>query len=797
MLNSLPSERSSLVGRGNELSELLRAVQAHRIVTVVGPGGIGKTRLVVALAHGLAEREERVGVVELAEVIDPTRVLDAIADQLSVEVVAQASSSDGLSRLLATAPTVLIIDNFEQVIDAASDLVALCEKCPDLTLVVTSRRSLRTPGEHVVTLAPLEATSPAGAGTAPGVQLLLERAGVDHAGPDDLDAASRIVCGVGGLPLGIELAAFRAQTLGIATAYELLVANLALDGLSMPTAAPARHRDLRQCLQWTYRDLDERARSVFCAIGAFAGTFDLAALRAVVGDERVAAVGLASLVEHHVVLRMPTDGDPARYTTIPTIREFARELLEASPSHAAAIRDAHANWYAAVARRIRRTFECEGPRGAVDALAREGENINRAIGTRVQQGDLATAAAISCDGAKIAAELGRESRVNWWFGELRRRAADHGVALPLEANVWVAYAELAARTPATATTALQSLDAAIAAAREAADDVAVLRGLDRLAISVIAHGDLGRALRASAEGVALADRLGLTWLTAQFAIWHAMLQHVVGNLPAASRFGFEALAIARQLGDGRLLARVGLLFAPMERTAEMDAQQVPDLPQCLELARDAGSVVDEMYVSMQLAIRAGFRHRDEVFELADRGLDLADRTRSHPAELVFVLALASAAFAAGDHDVAARLDRGLRTEWTVLSTVMPSGALERYEAIVSTHRSNDPEKLDAAFHAASAPTWLDVLETARAYVTPRRPVEQPPTRQQTPLTRRELEVLRLIATGRTNKEIAAVLGIQPKTVMHHCSTIFSKLHVKSRAEAAATAVRLGLAGQPG
>ena len=318
----------------------------------------------------------------------------------------------------------------------------------------------------------------------------------------------------------------------------------------------------------------------------------------------------------------------------------------------------------------------------------------------------------------------------------------------------------------------------------------MLRGLERLTISVLAHGDVGRAVAASSEAIDLATAQDLRWPLAQLLTWHAMLLHVAGDIPRACRFGFDALRIARELGDGRLIVRVGLLFAPMARTAEMDAEQVPSLVTCLDLAREHGSVIDEMYVTMQLAIRASFNDDAEAFALVRRGLDLADRTRSHGGELVFVLALAGAAFARGDDDVALVLDGALRTEWTALATVIPARGLLHYEQLVERRRAEVPERFG---RVPESTLWADALTVARRYANSDQPARSDLAGPN--LTVRELEVLRELAEGRTNKEIAQVLGLRPKTVMHHCESIYRKLGVRTRSEATAHTLQRGLVGR--
>ncbi|HVJ97502.1 MAG TPA: LuxR C-terminal-related transcriptional regulator [Acidimicrobiia bacterium] len=793
VLTALPAPRSSFLGRDDELEHLLAQTRRQNLVTVVGPGGIGKTRLALALADRLVQRRTRVGFVELADVGDPSIVLDVIADQLAVEVVPQASREDGVVHLLAAAPTVLVIDNFEHVIGAAPEISKLLEACPDLCLVLTSRRPLHLPGEYVLSVSPLAARAPDHAPdrgkVGPGVQLLLDRSNADAVSPPDVAAAARIVDGLGGLPLAIELAARRVSALGFTAVYELLVADLALDGFRTESEDTERHRSLRDCLEWTFRDLGDGAQAALRATGAFAGTFDLAALQAVVGDQRRAATGLATLVEHSLVERTDTGDGTVRYTSIPPIREFARELLSSAADRTEIV-DAHAHWYASVARRIRDRFERVDADAALDEFRRENANINHAIAELRSSGQLAEAVAMSCAVAKLAVELGRESRVNEWFVDVARIALAEKIELPYEALIWAAFADLVTHGPSADRPPTAALDDLITQAHAAGDERAALRGLERIAYSVMAHGDLVRGLTAAQEAIDVSARLGLKWHHAQLLILRAMGLHVIGEIAEASRLGFQGLRIARELNASRLVIRVGLLFAPMTRTAEMDVEQVPGLEACYEIAKRAGSVLDEMYVVMQLSVGAGFEGNPRVFEFAGECYALADRTRSFAGELVPTLGLASAAFNAGDDDIANVLDRGLRLQWSALTPVIPRRALERYEAIVTKRRDAVGAKGGEPSAHTSTTMWSETVALARRYAAEK--AEPPDSRGPDPLTEREREVLTEIAAGRTNKEIAARLGIHPKTVMHHSSAIYRKLGVKTRAEAAATALRSGI-----
>ncbi len=791
VLTSLPRVRSSIVGREGELHELLGLVgspECSSVVTIVGSGGIGKTRLVVELVYRLADEGVRVGFVELADVALACDVLDAIADQLSIEVVPGASVFDGLVSWLGVAPTVLFVDNFEHVLDAARDIGGLVDRCPELRLVVTSRRPLALLGECTFALPPLPAEAPDDLGRAPGVRLFVERASLRRPKQNELDAARRIVAAVGGLPLAIELAAYRARTLGVSAVLELLAANLMLDGLEGSIDGPQRHRSLRECLEWSYRDLDEQEQSVFRTVGAFDGTFDVESLRAVVGMESRVTAALAMLADHHLVFADDTAEGAARFAMSPPIREYARELLRADPDHTR-IRLAHADYYASIASELRESFDKTGAEAVIAAFLREAPNINRAVGTRFLGADYTAAAAISCDVAKIVTEIGREARLKNWFRDLVLAAGAATVELPREARIWGAYAELAAGGPASAAVPLQALEQEIAEARAAGDNAALITGCDRMTAGFVVHGDVARSGAAAGEGADIAGRLGLRRRRAQFLIWHGMLLHVLGDTERAYALGREGLRIARELGDRRLLVRAGLLYAPMRvaGTAPDDGESFPSLEACLETAQACGSPLDELYVTMQLAIRAGFNANADACALARRGFDLADRTRHHAAELVHVLALAGAAFNAEDDAIAIRFHASVRGEWSAISTMFPPSALEHYAEIVEARRALDPERFDRMMEDAAATPWPDVLLLARRYAETHAP--EPAAIR---LTKREVDVLREMVTGATNKQIAQSLEMRPKTVMHHCAAIYRKLGVTSRGQATAEATRRGL-----
>jgi DNA-binding CsgD family transcriptional regulator len=435
-------------------------------------------------------------------------------------------------------------------------------------------------------------------------------------------------------------------------------------------------------------------------------------------------------------------------------------------------------------------YERDGSRDAIAGVVRERANIRLAVFTRFTRGDYGGAAAIVCDIAKLIIEIGSEAQLVDWFRSLAHAEDVDPTTLGHEPRIWIAFAELAVRGPAGADAPLLALDDAVAVARRDGDDAAVLTGLARIANSVRTHGDINRALQATAEGVTLAERLDLRRPLAEFSLWQGMLEHILGAFDDAFRHGDRALGIARELNDGPILVRATLLLDPLKRVAQPPAgvaEVVPTLDVALQVARDAGTALDEMYVLMQLAIHAAFEQRAEAFALAGDGLALANRTRSTPAEVVFVFALAIAAFVVGDDDTGIALHAALEPHRQLMHTLMPSATLTRYANLVDQRRSPRPVEFDELTRAASSALWPAAREAAVAYAAGRaRPADA------TTLTNRELEVLRHLVRGESNPEIAAALGVRPKTVMHHCASIYRKLGVKSRVEATTRALRDGL-----
>jgi predicted ATPase len=316
-----------LVGRDPELHDLDDRLRGSRLVTVVGPGGVGKTALARAGAARAAPTFSMgVGHVDLTRVEEEAGVPGALAAQLGFD------SFDALLSSPADSPMLLVVDNCEHLLDAAAHwLVEVLEACEQPTILATSRSPLEVPGESVLPLAPLAVPGP---GTdphaCPSVQLFLERcrqAGAVVA-PADLGAVVELCCRVDGLPLAIEIAAARARTMSIAEMVRRL--DSSVDVLDRPRfRGDARHRSVADTIRWSYDLLPPEAAALLEQLAVFAGPFSGSTARAVAGADAASRFDtLLDELTHASLVTVDTGGPETRYRLLETVRRFALDRLQ-------------------------------------------------------------------------------------------------------------------------------------------------------------------------------------------------------------------------------------------------------------------------------------------------------------------------------------------------------------------------------------------------------------------------------------------------------------------------------------
>jgi predicted ATPase/DNA-binding winged helix-turn-helix (wHTH) protein len=356
--HKLPARLARMIGRDGAVEALSALLASRRFVSVVGPGGLGKTTVAVSVAHALLDDfGEAVYFVDLGAVSDPPLVPSAVAAVLGVFVQAQ-DPLPSLMAFLAGRRILLVLDNCEHVIDAAASLTErLYNDAPEVHILTTSREALRAEGEHVHLLTPLDYPvvrddlTAAEALTSPAVQLFMERAFASGYPPSltdvDAPAVAAICSRLDGIALAIELAASRVRSYGLQGTADLLNNRFKLLWQGRRSALP-RHQTLHAMLDWSFNLLSDRDRRVLSRLSIFHGVFMLEAAQAVAADDQVDAMevaeAIASLIDKSLIWVAPIDGT-AHHRLLDSTLAFAAEKL-AQSADANAVARRHALYYA-------------------------------------------------------------------------------------------------------------------------------------------------------------------------------------------------------------------------------------------------------------------------------------------------------------------------------------------------------------------------------------------------------------------------------------------------------------------
>ena len=393
-------EPTQLIGRADDIAAV-RATLANRpIVTICGPGGVGKTRLAMAVAADAAEQFAHVAIVELAAVRDPEATVPLVACAFDVEQRQHLTLERTIEEFIQDRPVLLLLDNCEHVLAAVVPLVQrLCRHCLRLTVLATGREPLGLAGESVHLLAPLgvpAADSGDEARAAAAVQLFADRAAEARPGfqLDDraLGAVAEICRRLDGLPLAIELAAARMRSIGVEALAARLDQRFALLTGQRAGIDP-RHRSLYGLVEWSYELLDPVDREAFTHLSVFAGTFDLDAAEAVCrpadAPNGVSAGTVIELVDKSMVQLV--DPDEPRYRLLETLRDFGQERLRATGSMAP-VEQRHREWFLDLAERAAVGLDSAEEGRWAARVDRDLDNFRAAHGSAVQAGDVAVAA---------------------------------------------------------------------------------------------------------------------------------------------------------------------------------------------------------------------------------------------------------------------------------------------------------------------------------------------------------------------------------------------------------------------
>jgi predicted ATPase/class 3 adenylate cyclase len=319
--NNLPFQIASFVGRESELREIQEALGTHRLITIVGPGGIGKTRLALQVAANVTERfKDGMWFVDLSSLTGPELVAQAIGVVLNVREESQRPLEETLVDAIGTKALIIVLDGVDRVLSGAASLAKkLLSRCAALQIIATGREPLHLTGERTVRIGPLGEVS----------QLFLERAReVEPAigtSPGDAKVIAEICSRLDGIPLAVELAAAHVATNSLGDLLTRLSKSLKLL-VSRDTTKDERHRTLRATISWSYDLLPEAEAAAVCALSVFDGSFDIAAASAILGENEENALSLVEELSVKSMLAVVGGVKPARYSMMSTVREYLRDV---------------------------------------------------------------------------------------------------------------------------------------------------------------------------------------------------------------------------------------------------------------------------------------------------------------------------------------------------------------------------------------------------------------------------------------------------------------------------------------
>ena len=845
--HNLPVQFTTLIGREQEIGAVCTLLRRPdvRLLTLTGAGGIGKTRLATQVASELlADFPDGVYFVPLAPINDAELVAPAIAETLGLREAGDWPLLERLKTYLCERRVLLLLDNFEQILPAASLLSELLTTAPDLKLLVTSRAVLHLRGEHEFAVAPLalpdlkRSDAPEALAGSPAVALFVGRA--QALKPDfqltdaNAQTIAEICARLDGLPLAIELAAARIKLLPPPALLARLEHRLQV--LTSATRdVPARQQTLRNALAWSYDLLSQEEQRLFRRLSVFVDGCTLEAAEAVIDDGESALPmldGLAALIDKSLLQQVEGADQEPRFVMLETIREYARGLLTASGEAAEAQR-AHAAYYLALAEEAEPKLTGPEQRRWLERLAAEHENLRAALLWLTGQGN--TERALRLGGAL------------WWFWWIRGYVSEGRNVLQ---QAQAAGEEVAAAVRAKALNAAGTLAvmqgnfdetealcaASLALFRAAGEKERGVAPLWMLGYVSMEQGDYERARQLTEEALTLARQYGNTWGIAYSLENLAAIAFNQGDYTRAHTFIEESLATSRKTGDTEGVARSSWLLALLIMAQGDLAKARSLLEGSLALSSEVGDKRNNAYSRVILGYVAIFQELPtQARTLLEEGLallrEMGDRRGiawalyglgwgalsqgdAAAAQKLFEESLAllrelghrwfmalclegmAAAFVAqGQPKRAARLWGAAEKLRDVVGASLPPVVQTIYESFLTAARAQTGE---TAFASAWAEGRIQPLE---ALLAPQEVMQTAPGRQQqrtlsggasekfpAGLTARELEVLRWVAMGLTDAQVAEKLVISPRTVSTHLTSIYNKLGVTTRSAATRFAV---------
>jgi predicted ATPase/DNA-binding SARP family transcriptional activator/DNA-binding CsgD family transcriptional regulator len=793
--SNLPHALTSFIGREQEMSEIGSLLQQGRLLTIIGAGGSGKTRLAIQTAASLAASfADGVRLVELAGLTEPSLVPQTIAAALEMHEAAECPLLESLTEVLRSKHLLLLLDNCEHLVEACAKIAhVLLQACPQLHILATSRQALGLMGETVWRIPALHVPDPERLPPFEqllrydAVRLFLDRAAAIRSDfaltPENAAPVVQLCRRLDAMPLAIELAAARVNVLSIDQLAARLDDALALLVTGNRTAL-RRQQTLRATYDWSYALLSEQEQLLFRQLSVFAAGWSLEAAEQVCAENATVFDLLAQLVDKSLVIVMERGGQ-ARYMLLETLRQYGAEQLSAAGETQEAHRR-YLKWYLALAEAAEPEFNGPNMESWIERLELEHDNLRAALSQAHKNGE-------SEDELRLAGALWQFWSVCGYLSE-GRRSLEMALKADQSRHEQRNERQMAARAKALrgasvlahmqsdSRAAITLAEESLMCYRTLGDLDGSARALNNVGIVALKQGDYSRAEAACRESLALAREAKNESLIAIVLNNLGAIAADLDDYSGATSYYEESLAKCRALGDSQGTAMT------LMNLGEIALKQN-------DFLKASSFYHDGLHLSWKLGIK-------ELIAYALEGLAGASSATSAQALAISQQDIYQSESAPIYY--AAQLWGAAQALRSALNAPLPPADAANHERQLAAARAQSDETAFAraweegrAMPLEQAITMAlgQEIATAASLSVPLAsisiPLESPREDDGSSalLSQREREVAALIAAGQSNRAIAAKLALSERTVENHVARILAKLNLTSRTQIAVWAVK--------